>query len=120
MTNSGLYSGIYQQVREYAELVDNLLVRLKTNEGDNKSMRFELADILSELSTEGTGTLSTQMTAMFAIGDDTTSRTRWLQLANKLKSENIDTKVISELENLALLLEKVQANAVAKMRGWSR
>jgi hypothetical protein len=119
MTNPGLYSGIYQQIREYAELVDNLLVKLKTDQGDDKSLRFELADLLAELSVERTDTLSTRMIALLVIGDDATSRARWLRLSNNLKSEKVEATVIRELESLAQLLEQVQASAVAKMRGWS-
>ncbi len=119
MSNPGLYSGIYQQIREHAELVDNVLVKLKTGEGNDNSLRLELADLLSELSVEKTDTLSTRMIAMLVIGDDATSRARWRRLSNNLKAEKVDVSAIHELENLAQLLEQVQANAVAKMRGWS-
>ena len=88
-------------------------------QGDDKSLRFELADVLAELSVERTDSLSTRMITMLVIGDDATSRERWLRLSNSLKSENVEATVIRELESLAHLLEQVQANAVAKMRGWS-
>ncbi|MBI1282204.1 MAG: hypothetical protein GC179_29020 [Anaerolineaceae bacterium] len=119
MTNPGLYSGIYQQIREYAELVDSILVKLKTDQGDDKSLRFELADLLAELSVERTDTLSTRMIALLVIGDDAMGRARWLRLSNNLKAEKVATTTIYELEKLAQLLEQVQATAVAKMRGWS-
>jgi len=119
MTNPGLYSGIYQQIREYAELVDNVLVNLKSNQNSDASTRHRLAELLSDLAVERTNALSTRMIALLIIGDDATSRIRWSRLATALKAEKVDASAIRELESLAQLLEQVQADAMAKMRGWS-
>lgn len=119
MTNPGLYSGIYQQIREIAELVDEVLVNLK-EEGDkaDKPSRQKLSELLAQLVAERTNTLSLRMVALLVIGDDTNSRKRWGRLANILKSDKVDYSLINELDSLAQLLEQVQADAMAKMRGW--
>jgi hypothetical protein len=120
MTNPGLYSGIYQQIREFAELVDDVLIALKAeDEKSDTPSRQKLAKLLSDLASEHTDTLPTRMIALLVIGDDDSSRVRWSRLATALKSEKVDRSAIDELENLAQLLEQVQADAIAKMRGWS-
>jgi len=119
MTNPGLYSGIYQQIREYAEMLDNVLIQLKDDQNSDKTSQHELSEWLSELADERTNALSTRMVALLMIGDDSISRTRWSRLAAVLKTEKVDASVVRELENLAQLLERVQADAMAKMRGWS-
>lgn len=120
MTNPGLYSGIYQQIREIAELVDDVLVNLK-EEGDkaDKSSRQKLAELLVQLAAERTDTLPLRIVALLVIGDDTNNRKRWARLANLLKSDKVDNSLIDELDSLAQLLEQVQADAMAKMRGWA-
>lgn len=120
MTNPGLYSGIYQQIREIAELVDDVLIHLK-EEGEQaeKSSRQQLSELLEQLVVERTDTLSLRMVSLLVIGDDLTNRRRWTKLANVLKSNQVDNSVLTELDSLAQLLEQVQADAMAKMRGWA-
>jgi len=120
MTNPGLYSGIYKQISEYAELVDDVLINLKA-EGDkgDTSSRHVLGDLLSQLVVERTDTLPLRMVALLIIGDDANNRKRWSRVANLLKSDKVDNALVDELDNLAQLLEQVQADAMAKMRGWT-
>ncbi|MCA0453944.1 MAG: hypothetical protein LCI00_08220 [Chloroflexi bacterium] len=119
MTNPGLYSGIYQQIREIAELVDDVLVNLKEeSENAESSSRLKLSELLEQLVVERTDTLSLRMVALLVIGDDITNRTRWARLSHMLKSDKINKSVIDELDSLAQLLEQVQTDAMAKMRGW--
>ena len=120
MTNPGLYSGIYQQLREYAELVDDVLINLKTEgEKADRSSRQKLGELLSQLVAERTDTLPLRMVALLVIGDDANNRKRWSRVANLLKTDRVDNGLIDELDGLAQLLEEVQTDAMAKMRGWS-
>lgn len=120
MTNPGLYSGIYQQIREYAELVDEVLITLKAdNDKVDRAPRQKLADVLSELVTERANSLQVRMVGLLIIGDDTNNRARWARVARLLNSDVVDTSLIAELESLAQTLEEGQSDAMAKMRGWS-
>ena len=120
MTNPGLYSSIYQQIREVAELVDDVLINLKA-EADkaDKSSREKLGELLDQLVAERTDTLQLRMVALLVIGDNVNNRKRWARVANLLKSNRVDNILIDELDSLAQILEQMQAEAMAKMRGWS-
>ena len=39
MTNPGLYAGIYRLIQEYAELVDQTLIRLKSGSSQANDLR---------------------------------------------------------------------------------
>lgn len=120
MTNPGLYSGIYQQIREVAELVDDVLINLKSEvDKADKSSRQKLGELLEQLVAERTDTLQLRMVALLVIGDNANSRKKWARVANLLKSDKVDNVLIDELDSLAQLLEQMQADAMAKMRGWS-
>lgn len=119
MSNPGLYSGIYQQIREYAELVDNVLISLKGEQDSEKALRTRLSERLSELIAEQANMLSTRLIGLLVVGDDPASRARWSRLATALKAEKVEPSAIRELETLAQVLEHAQVDAMAKMRGWS-
>lgn len=120
MTNPGLYSGIYQQIREIAELVDDVLINLKadTDKADTSSRQM-LAELLQQLVAERTDTLQLRMVALLIVGDNANDRKKWERTAQQLSSGKTSSSLIEELDKLAQLLEQMQADAMAKMRGWS-
>jgi len=120
MTNPGLYSGIYQQIREIAEIVDDVLINLKADaDKADKASRPKLAELLEQLAAERTDTLQLRMVAVLVIGDNTNNRKRWARVAGLLKSDKVDKVLIEELDSLAQALEQMQSEAMAKMRGWA-
>lgn len=120
MTNPGLYSGIYQHIREYAELVDEVLITLKADGAKaERASREKLSDLLTGLVAERANSLPLRMVGLLIVGDDANSRARWVRVAKLLKSAVVDAALIAELESLAQTLEQIQSDAMAKMRGWS-
>ena len=50
MSQIAMYSGVYEDIREYAELLDKVLIDLKGgNSSPNDAIRRKLADLLKSL-----------------------------------------------------------------------
>ncbi len=118
MNNPGLYASIYQLIREHAELVDTVLISLKsdTSQVDDPA-RQKLGDLLISLAGETWDSLPIRMIAIMLRDKDRTRQQKWARLGKALLSEQLDTSAIKDLEELAIALEHEQAGAITKMRG---
>lgn len=118
MNNPGLYSSVYQLIREYAELVDTVLINLKSKTSQvNDPARQRLGELLINLAGETWDNLPIRMIALILRDKDRTRQQKWEKLGKALLSEQFDTSGIRELEELAVALEHEQAGAISKMRG---
>lgn len=118
MSNPGFYASIYEQIREYAELVDTVLISLKSGTSSpNDPKRQELGNLLITLSGETWDSLPTRMFALMLRGRHNTSQKKWAHLGKTLLTEQSDPSVIKDLEALAVALEQEQAGTINRMRG---
>jgi hypothetical protein len=118
MSNPGLYSDIYQQIREYAALVDKVLIGLKENAHSNDPNREKLAQLFDSFAEREQEDLSIKIITIMLGGNDETSRARWNQMSMALRVSQPGQSLIDDLEHFAQKLEQQQADALAKMRGW--
>lgn len=117
MSDIGLYTGIYKDIRTYAELVDQVLIELKMENAHlPNDYCHKLGEFLVTLAEEHLETLPSQrMASLFE--EAHIEKTRYLSAGKALLANQADDTVIELLEKLAHLLENKQAHVVAKMRG---
>jgi hypothetical protein len=121
MSNPGLYSSIYERIRDYAEIVDDVIVHLKENRtAVNFPSRQRLIDLLHELVEDQPDDLTTRLLALMLGGRNPNRRAAWTKTSNTLLQNSTEESLIVELEAFAQLLERCQADAIAKMRGCTR
>ena len=120
MSNPGLYSSIYQMIREYAELVDAVLIGLKTNLSAGDPQREQLAQRLSDLVGSDKTDLAVKMVALLLAEESEHNATKWTEMSQRLRASIATRSLIDDLEQFARDLEQLQVDALAKMRGWSR
>lgn len=122
MSDIGLHSGLYGQMREYAELLDDVLVSLKVGStpplGDDSLQR--LADFLIALGADNWQDLSTRLIAILLREKAHVEKNDWPALGRALLNGEVDEAVINKLEHLAWSLEQEQAVAMARIRGSAR
>lgn len=119
MTNPGLYSSIYQTIREYAELVDAVLVGLKASLNAGDPQREQLAQYLADLAMNEKSDLAVKMISLLLKGETDRKSATWLQISQDLRAPVATPSLIDRLEQFAQDLEQQQVDALAKMRGWS-
>jgi len=121
MSESGLYSGLNEQIREYAELLDSVLISLKggTISPDDESIR-RVSGFLMGIGSRRWSDLSTRLITILVRDKTNVEDEEWARAGNALLSSKIDRGVIDLLEKLALSLEQEQVSAMARIRGSSR
>jgi hypothetical protein len=117
MSDIGLNSGLYGQMREYAELLDDVLIGLKTNVALPSDSRQRLADFLTALEADNWQDVPTRVIAILLRDKAYVEKNDWPALASALLSDEIDETVINKLERLAWSLEQEQSIAMARIRG---
>jgi len=117
MSQIAMHSGVYEDIREYAELLDKVLIDLKGgNSSPNDAIRRKLADLLKSLLTSQTGDLSMRMVNFLLRGTREIDPSELARIGELLESTQVDNSVIEPLERLAQSLEREQAVAMARMR----
>jgi hypothetical protein len=118
MSDRSVYSGLYQQAREYAELLDSVLIGLKAgNSAPTDAERQQLSQLFAGLDPTRNNDLPAHM-LMLAINDRThLSGVDWKQISEQLLQTEVSPKVIATMEKVASSLERAQATALHRM--WS-
>ncbi|MGE0885485.1 MAG: hypothetical protein AB7P14_18205 [Blastocatellales bacterium] len=117
MSHIAMYSGVYDEIREYAELLDKVLIELK---GGNSSPRDEdrtkLGQFLMSLVVPQKGDLTMRLINILLRDNSEVDPLELARIGEKLGREEVDNSVIEPLERLAQSLEHEQAVAMARMR----
>lgn len=120
MSDASLFSGLYQQIHEYAELLDSVLVNLKENTSSLEDKpRQELASFLLDLTNEQCRDLPVRLIALALRDNKEINLAELSDIGQALQSADIDESVIESLERLAQSLEQEQTGAMERMRGRS-
>jgi hypothetical protein len=115
---SGLYSGLYARIRDYAQLLDDVLIGLKSgNSSPNDERRKELAHLLLGTSTTSRSNLSAQIFQIFLQTEAAPDRRQMEEVGSALLSANPPHALVEKLESFATALEQERAGILAKMRG---
>jgi hypothetical protein len=118
MNDTGLFSGIYLGIRDQADLLDRVLVRLKAGTSNRQDEdRQRLAAWLCLLGADQTADASAAMVRVLLRGQGDSVRQGWAEVGALLRLEPVGRPVIDRLEELARALEREQATVLARLRG---
>ncbi len=86
MNDTGLLSGMYEQIRTHADLIDQVLIRLKAGTSrPTDPARQQLAALLETLSQPRTPDLVAQMLAVLLRGHGGNVRQSWAEVVAALR-----------------------------------
>src|SRR4051812_6918138 len=110
MSDTGLFSGIYQHARGQAELLDRVLVRLNagTSQPEDED-RMRLAAWLRLLEPPRTEDYGALFARSLLRKHGTALQQGWGELGEALQRDPVAPSIIAKLEELARVLEKEQA-----------
>lgn len=118
MNDTGLFSGIYEGIRNRADLLDRVLVQLKAGTSvPENSERRQLAAWLMSLADANTPDYSARMIRLLLRSQRQGLQQGWAEIGESLSSGQVETEVIDRLEELARALEREQVTALARLRG---
>jgi hypothetical protein len=117
MNDVSLYAGLYEEIREFADLVDEVIIALK-DDLSKKSTKTEklgrqLASVDSAQS-EGISELFINQTIQKKSG---LTKTKIKQLGKTLLEKSATLENIAELEKLAISVEQERVSVMSRMRG---
>jgi hypothetical protein len=117
MSETGLYFGLYSTVRQMAELVDSVLLDIKSgSRGDAKGERQRLGTLLIRIAEPGSDDLVSHLLAI-VVKESRKPGFNPIELGNQLLGSSAPVDSISTLETIAAILENERANMLVKMRG---
>jgi hypothetical protein len=111
MSNTGLYSHWYENVRSIAELVDDALMELRSSDTQRKASE-RLGDILTKPA--ASAALIRQMLSVML--RDVNSQLSLAKLGQELTQGGRMEAAIDDLEVLADILERERASTIEQMR----
>jgi hypothetical protein len=120
MSETGLYSGLYQNLHECAELVDQVLVHLKTGKSlPEDSSRQALGRLLTQLAEEQPDDMPTRLIQLLLRNRRDVSSADLARVGRALNLGDIEVDTINQLEAIAQALEEEQSRAMARIQQWT-
>ncbi len=120
MSDTSLNTSLYEEIREYAEMVDQLLIGLKDGTSSEKDdNRRKMGNLLLQLAENRYEDLSSRLIMLVIRDSGNIRQSDYRKMGKALLSTDIDDSVVNWLEMFAQSLEKGQADALSRVRGWS-
>jgi len=118
MSDPGLYTHLYSQLRDCAELIDQVIIDLECK-GSNagKKERETLADLLRTLQAAPTANLNAMLLVNVLRENRVAANANWNEIADAIDRGDASQTVIGRLEELARVLESERADMHARMHG---
>lgn len=118
MSDTGLYTHLYMQLRDCAELIDRVIVECATaGTVAATEERRALATVLRALDNAPASSLSATLLANVLREKRTFLKTGWSDVADAIDRGNPSTTHLQRLEQLASALESERANMHARIHG---
>jgi hypothetical protein len=118
MSDPGLYTHLYAQIRDCAELIDQVIIDLETRSGvAGAKERETLAGLLRALQAAPASSLDALMLANVLRENRIAGRANWSEVADAIDRGDASRSVIGRLEELARVLESERADMHARMHG---
>ena len=118
MSDIGVHSNVYQRVRDYGQLIDEVILGLSSTAGSRVDVpRRELGELLAGVGAAPPPDLRTAWLGMLIGGAEPGAREEWVRVGRSLLSTTVDPDVVDKLRELARRLEERRTEALAKMRG---
>jgi hypothetical protein len=118
MSEPGLYTHLYAQLRHCGELIDQVIVDLEVTGGcAGRKQREDLAQLLRLLETSPTSDLDAVLIANVLRETKAASGTNWAEVADAIDRGDLSERILERLEELARALETQRADMHARMHG---
>jgi hypothetical protein len=118
MSDPGLYTQLYAQLRDCAELIDHVIVDLETTGGTKETKeRKALVGLLRALQAAPTSNLSAMLLSTILREGMVARRANWGDIADAIDKGEASQTVIGRLEELARALESERADMHARIHG---
>ena len=118
MSDIGVHSNVYERVREFGNLVDDVIIALRSGKSSPQDpKRQQLADILVGLASSPPTELPSAWFAMLIGALDPKVGSQWAGVGRALRLQTSDVRIIDRLEELADRLEIRRTEVFAKMSG---
>jgi hypothetical protein len=118
MSDPGLYTHLYAQLRDCAELIDQVIINLETSgRGAGSKEREALAELLRVLQLAPSSNIDAMLLANVLRGKRNTSSADWGEIADAIHRGDASKSVVAQLEELARALESERADMHARMLG---
>jgi hypothetical protein len=119
MSDPGLYTRLYVQLSDCAELLDRVIVDLELKRSDDadQKQRERLAGLLRTLQHSPDSNFNTALLVTILKSRTTTQHKSWAEIADAITQGNASTAVIEQLEVLAQALESERVDMHARIQG---
>lgn len=117
MSDLSIHSGIYEHISEYSELIDMVLVELKSSPDNLTSNQTQLAELFKRLTNNSEKNFSERMFKCLLKAKCRTNIDRITEAGEKLLEEPRPNTLISDLEVLAKQIEQEQDYTFARIGG---
>lgn len=121
MSETGLYSAQYEHIHDWAEIVDQMLIDLKS--GSRPSVQNagqKLGQLLMDIAQKAYNNPSTRFMVLHLQDTIDLSENELLKVGSALISMEYDDNIIALLEQFAQILEHEQLGAMSRMQRWTR
>jgi hypothetical protein len=117
MNDISLYAGLYEEIRELADLVDEVIIILKEDSSAKSDYTEQLGRKLVSLGTNDTEGV-TQLFIKQAIQRKSgLTKSKIQQLGSRLIEKKVTSDTITDLEKLAISIEQERVTVMSRMRG---
>jgi hypothetical protein len=118
MSDPGLYTHLYAQLGDCAELVDQVIIDLELGTSHaNKREREQLAALLRAIEQAPASNLSSTVLVNVLREKRASRKANWTEIADAIDRGDGSEAVIEQLEELARVLESERADLHARMHG---
>jgi hypothetical protein len=117
MSQTGIYAGGYQRVRDYAESVDRLLLELKSGHAPKRETLGPVLTLLEALENSERASAAVQAVNVLLRSRKALPRSRIRIMRTELEAERASASTIEGLEAFAGVLDEERAAISARLRG---
>ena len=117
MSQTGIYAGGYQRVRDYAESVDRLLLELKSGHAPQRETLRPVLSLLEALENSERASAAVQAVNVLLRSRKVFPLSRIRIMRTELDAERASASTIQGLEAFAGVLDEERAAISARLRG---
>ena len=118
MSEPGLYTHLYAQLRYCGELIDRVIVDFETTGGNAaRKQREDLSQLLRALQTSPASDLDATLLANVLRETKAASGANWAEVADAIDQGDMSGGILDRLEELARALETQRADMHARIHG---